>query len=96
MKATEIIDSYVDPARITAKFRQELEDALERAGPSMSPAAMSLMYADGGDEMVDLELAQRRADLAKTRAEVERLRAAAARDRTEARQARAAASAEGQ
>lgn len=81
MIAKEIIDNYIDPKKITANFRQELEDAISREGPRRSPELMNAMY---GDERSDLELAQLRADLLKTQAEADEAAASAARDRAEA------------
>ncbi|WP_238193550.1 hypothetical protein [Methylobacterium frigidaeris] len=81
MRANEIISKYIDPQKITLKFRQDLEDALARKGPQGSPELMQAMY---GDEKGDLELAQLRADLLKTQAEADESAASAVRDRAEA------------
>lgn len=81
MRAHEIIDGYVDPETITKDALGELERALARQGPGLSPEEIAIMY---GDEERDLRLEQQRLDADKTRAEIARLRAAAARDRAEA------------
>lgn len=86
MKATEIA-SYLSPGQIMADAMRELDSALVRQGPGLTPEELVRMY---GDEERDLRIEQQRLDAAKTRAEIDRLGAAAALDRADAHRNRAA------
>jgi hypothetical protein len=81
MKASQFIDKYIDPEKITADFYIELKNALHRQGTIMNPVLMQALY---GSEREDLEIEQLRLDLTKTRAEVEELLASADKDRADA------------
>ena len=85
MKATEIA-SYLSPEQIMADAMRDLDSALVRQGPGLTPEELVRMY---GDEERDLRMEQKRLDAAKTRAEIDRLRAAAALDRADAHRNRA-------
>ena len=85
MRAHEFIRGYIDPRKITPRFRRELEDALDREGPPANPILIALMY---GDPLGDVELEKAHLDLLSARAEIDGMVAAAERDRAEARELR--------
>ena len=81
MRAREFIKGYINPSKMTARFRRELEDALDREGPPADTALIRAMYAD---EEFELDLEQKRLEIQSSRAEIEKMRASAYRDRAEA------------
>lgn len=81
MKASQFITKYIDPIKMTSRFRAELEDALNRQGTNMDPVLMQMLY---GNEQEDLEIEQLRLDIIKTRAEIREIIASAAKYRADA------------